>query len=41
MQYDIDIGTADSSCDFERAEAIGRHMDRLETWLSSIYREGA
>jgi len=44
LQYDIDLGNAESSYAFGTADAVVRQIDRLERELNAIYgldREGA
>ncbi len=38
LQCDVDIGNAQSSLDYDKAEEVDRHIDRLERELDRIYR---
>lgn len=38
LQCDVDVGNAESSLDYDKAEEVDRYIDRLERELASIYR---
>lgn len=40
LRLSIDLGNAESGYDFDRADAIGAHMDRIEAELDSLHVDG-